>query len=189
MDADEAIEDTVVLVDEQDRPVGVSAKMAAHEGNGALHRAISVFLFDGRGRLLLQQRASAKHHFRGLWANTCCTHPRPGEGAVEAGERRLFEEMGIQASLRAIGTFVYRAVDPATGLVEHELDHVLVGRADADPRPDPEEVADWAWVDPASLAAQLRVDDAGYVPWLAPALAVFPGRALGSPGHSPSPPR
>jgi isopentenyl-diphosphate delta-isomerase len=160
----------VVLVDASDRAVGSVEKLAAHRPPGVLHRALSVFLLDGDGQILLQQRAADKHHFRGLWSNTTCTHPRPGEDLLAAGRRRLEEEMGITAELSSAGSFVYRAADPATDLVEHELDHVLVGRYDGEPAPDPSEVQDWAWM----AAADLRGDLAGapdrYTPWLAAAL-------------------
>lgn len=164
------VEERVVLVDERDRVIGESGKMAAHQGDGMLHRAISVFLYDDAGRLLLQRRAMTKHHFRGLWGNTCCSHPRPGEGTIEAGERRLWEEMGIRVPLREAGVFTYRAVDPESGLTEHEIDHVLVGSFAGEPNPNPAEVDDWAWVDPRVLADRLREGTQGYVPWLAPAI-------------------
>lgn len=164
----------VVLVDENDTPVGEMEKLAVHSGAGHLHRAISVFVFGSDGRLLLQRRARSKHHFRGLWANTACSHPRPGESVVEAGERRLSEEMGLPVRLREVGSFVYRAVDPDSGLVEHEFDHVLVGVSDEDPRPDLREADAWDRVDPVELAARLAVDEAGFVPWLRPAFAAVP---------------
>lgn len=168
------MEDRVVLVDEDDRVIGESGKTAAHEGDGRLHRAISVFLFDDAGRVLLQRRAATKHHFRGLWANTCCSHPRPGETVLDAGERRLVEEMGIRASLSEVGVFTYKATDAESGLVEHEVDHVLAGSYSGEPSPDPEEVDDWAWVDARTLGERLREGGSGYVPWLAPAIELFP---------------
>ena len=164
----------VVLVDESDEPIGEMEKMAAHTGDGHLHRAISVLVFGTDGRLLLQRRARSKHHFRGLWANTACSHPRLGEAVVEAGERRLREEMGLSAPLGSHGTFIYRAVDPRTGLVEHELDHVLVGVTDAEPVLDVSEADAWDRVDPVALLTRLRRSEAGYAPWLRPALEVVP---------------
>lgn len=164
----------VILVDEDDSQTGTAEKLAAHEAPGLLHRAVSVFLFDSTGRLLLQRRSSQKHHFRGLWGNTACSHPRPGEGNVAAGERRLLEEMGIQAKLSDVGSFIYRAGDSDSGLVEHELDHVLVGVNDDDPRMDLREADAFDRVDPAALRDRLHDNQGGFAPWLLPALEAFP---------------
>jgi isopentenyl-diphosphate delta-isomerase type 1 len=155
----------VVLVDENDTEVGVSEKLAAHLDGGRLHRAFSVFLFDGRGRVLLQRRAAGKYHFGGLWTNACCSHPRPGEEIIAAGRRRLREELGIEAGLERVASFVYRASDEASGLTEHEFDHVLVGRFDGEPEPDPAEVDSWRWVDPQALQAELRANPERFTPW------------------------
>src|SRR5690606_36456296 len=117
-------EEYVMLVDEQDHVVGTMEKIEAHR-LGRLHRAISVFVFDGEQRLLLQQRALHKYHSPGLWTNTCCTHPRPGETALAAANRRLGEEMGLKGDLAFAFTFRYR--EPFdNGLIEHELDHVFI---------------------------------------------------------------
>lgn len=159
----------VVLVDELDRELGTAEKIEAHRDGGRLHRAFSVFLFDGEGRLLLQRRAAGKYHFGGLWTNTCCSHPRPGELPVDAGRRRLGEEMGIDAELHAAGTFVYEAHDPSSGLTERELDHVLVGRFDGSPSPNPDEVCDWRWISLNDLDAELRAMPDEFTPWFRPA--------------------
>jgi isopentenyl-diphosphate Delta-isomerase len=135
------LDDLVVLVDGVDREVGVASKRDAHGAPGLLHRAVSACLFDRRGRVLLQRRALSKYHFAGQWSNACCTHPRPGESAHDAIERRVREELGVRARrLHLAGSFVYRAADPSSALVEHELDHVFVGRVDEVPAPDPREV-------------------------------------------------
>ena len=155
----------VVLVDERDRRAGVASKLAAHEGGGRLHRAFSVFVFDSAGRLLLQRRAAGKYHFGGLWTNTCCGHPRPGEDVMEAASRRLWEEMGIAPELARATSFVYEAFDPASGLTEREYDHVFRGRYDGEPTPDPEEADGWTWVDPEELAADLSENPDEYTPW------------------------
>lgn len=166
----------VVLVDSDDAEIGVAEKMAAHVAPGRRHRAVSVVVVDAAGRVLLQRRASTKHHFAGRWSNTCCTHPRPNETPEAAGERRLREEMGINAGLTERGTFEYRAEDPVSGLVEHEIDHVLLGRCDHDPTPEPVEVDDWEWVTPGALAEALTSDPDRYTPWLAPVLELaLPG--------------
>lgn len=155
----------LVLVDERDRALGTCEKLAAHQGGGALHRAFSVFLFDAGGRMLLQQRAAGKYHFGGLWTNACCSHPRPGEAVADAARRRVREELGVDVDVTPAFAFVYRAHDPATGLTEHEYDHVFLGRFDGRANPDPAEVADVRWVDPRELLADLRARPERYTPW------------------------
>lgn len=137
-------EERVVLVDEHDRALGSAGKLEAHL-SGDLHRAVSVLLFNGRGEILLQRRAAEKYHSAGLWSNTCCGHPRPGEGTEAAARRRLQEEMGIDCPITRAFGFRYRAA-LGDGLSEHEYDHVFIGRFDGDPNPDPAEVGDWRWV-------------------------------------------
>jgi isopentenyl-diphosphate delta-isomerase len=163
-----AEQEQVVLVDDEDRPVGAAAKLVAHR-TGARHRAVSVFLFDGRGRLLLQRRAAGKYHSAGRWANTCCGHPRPGEPVLNAASRRLRDEMGIECRLERVGAFTYRA-DVGDGLVEHEIDHLFVGRHDGDPRPDHGEVDAWRWQSPDDLERDLLANPDVYAAWLRPAL-------------------
>ena len=166
----------VVLLDDDGRETGTMAKLAAHRGDGRLHRAFSVFLVDRSGRLLLQRRASTKHHFQDLWSNACCSHPRPGEPVPAAGARRLRDELGVEllpADLAEVGSFTYRARDERSGLVEHEHDHVLLGRFDGDPRPDPDEVGDWRWIEPGRLRRELATDPGRFTPWLSPALDVL----------------
>lgn len=162
--------DGIILVDAGDRDVGTATKLDAHR-TGALHRAFSVFVFDAQGSLLLQQRARSKYHSGGLWTNTCCGHPRPGEATAAAAERRLREEMGIACPLREAGWFVYRA-DVGGGLVEHELDHVLVGTSNREPRPDSAEVAGWRRVPVADLRMELVRRPAGFTAWFPRALEV-----------------
>ena len=131
----------VELVDEQGRALGTMPKLAAHAAPGHLHRAISVFLLDEGGRLLLQRRAAGKYHSGGLWSNTCCSHPAPGEAPLAAGVRRVGEELGVAtAGLAEAGTVIYRVTDRVSGLVEHEYNHLLVGHAVGIPDPDPAEV-------------------------------------------------
>ncbi len=135
--------ENVILVDEQDQAVGTMEKMEAHR-QGLLHRAFSVFMFDGEKRLLLQQRALHKYHSAGLWTNTCCSHPRPDEATVTAAIRRLEEEMGLQAAPAPAFTFRYRA-PVGGGLIEHEIDHVFVAYSNQDPILNPDEAADFRW--------------------------------------------
>lgn len=142
---------TVVLVDPDGTETGTADKLGAHRAPGALHLAFSVFLYRPDGRLLLQQRAPGKYHFPGVWANACCSHPLPGEDLVASAERRVAEELGLRCALRAVGRFSYRAECPESGLVEHELDHVLIGVVGEDPRPNADEVADWRWVEVGAL--------------------------------------
>jgi isopentenyl-diphosphate delta-isomerase len=156
-------EENVVLVNERDEMIGVENKTRAHL-LGALHRAFSVFILDADGQLLLQKRARTKYHSRGLWSNTCCGHPRPGETVEQASRRRLWEEMGLHSELRKLFDFIYRTnVDE--GLVEYEYDHVLIGWFDGTPKPDPDEIAEWKWVDLKTLSADIRVHPELYTYW------------------------
>ncbi len=163
-------EDLVVLVDADDRELGTMEKQAAHLNGGALHRAFSVFVVDDACRLMLQKRASDKYHFGGLWTNTCCSHPRPGETAIDAARRRLREEMGIDAPLQACGTFVYEAHDESSGLTERELDHVFVARYSGEPTLNANEAEDWRWVELSELQESLEREPHRYTPWLPLAL-------------------
>ena len=154
----------LILVDAFDRELGVGEKMQVHRA-GALHRAFSVFVFDGRGHLLMQKRAADKYHSAGLWSNTACGHPRPGEATREAARRRLHEEMGFDCELREAFEFLYRAeLDGA--LVEHEYDHVFVGTYEGDPVPDPSEVEAWRWVSMGELLRGLSEEPHLYSRWL-----------------------
>ncbi|MGV3761530.1 isopentenyl-diphosphate Delta-isomerase [Parapedobacter sp.] len=157
------MEERVILVDSQDSETGAMEKLAAHR-EGLLHRAISVFIFDGQGRLLLHQRATHKYHSANLWTNTCCSHPRPGENASDAAHRRLREEMGMEADLSFAFTFQYRAVFD-NGLTEHELDHVFVGRSNDLPSPNPAEVANYRWLSQPDIEHDIRLHPETYTEW------------------------
>jgi isopentenyl-diphosphate delta-isomerase len=157
------MEERVVLVDENDAEVGTLEKQRAHL-EGRLHRALSVFVLNSRGEMLLQRRASGKYHSGGLWTNTCCSHPRPGEAVDEAARRRLREEMGIDVDLTPLFEFTYRA-DVGEGLVEHEYDHVFAGHYDGEPVPSVDEVDGWRWVPVAEVARQVREDPDAFTPW------------------------
>ncbi len=137
-------EELVILVDKNNTPLGLMPKMEAHE-KALLHRAFSVFIFNDKKELMLQQRASHKYHSPLLWTNTCCSHKREGETKIEAGERRLFEEMGFRVSLKEVFSFIYKAPFD-NGLTEHELDFVLVGYYNDEPIINPEEVSSWKWM-------------------------------------------
>ena len=160
----------VILVDQADRPVGRMEKQEAHR-KGLLHRAFSVFLLDG-SKLLIQRRALDKYHCGGLWSNTCCSHPAPGEPVLSAAERRLDEELGIKnARLRELDTFLYRAAFP-NGLAEHGLDHVLLGEYSGPVQPDPMEIAQVRWIDLEELQRDLQAFPQWYTPWFPPALTL-----------------
>jgi isopentenyl-diphosphate delta-isomerase len=159
--------DEIVCVDPSDRQIGVAGKLDAHRPPGRLHRAFSVMLVADDGRLLLQRRAAAKYHFAGLWANSCCGHPRPGEVTAEAAARRTAEELGVHPTdLEARGTFVYTADDAASGLCERELDHVFTARLTTAPNPNPSEVSEVRLVTPADLRAELAETPTAFAPWL-----------------------
>ncbi|MBH5337813.1 isopentenyl-diphosphate Delta-isomerase [Streptomyces pactum] len=144
------------LVDEDGNTIGTAEKLSAHRAPGRLHRAFSVFLFDSAGRLLLQRRALGKYHSPGVWSNTCCGHPYPGEPPFAAAARRTGEELGLgPVLLREAGRVRYNHPDPASGLVEQEYNHLFAGLVEAVPRPDPEEIAQTAFVTPAELDALL----------------------------------
>jgi isopentenyl-diphosphate delta-isomerase len=167
----------VVLVDEQDRQIGVREKQRAHV-DGALHRAISVFVFDSTGaKMLLQQRAFDKYHSGGLWSNACCSHPAPDEPAIDAAHRRLVEELGFDCSLDFAFSFVYRA-EVGASLVEHEFDHVFIGRCDAAVVPHPGEIAAVEWVDVREVMRDIVERPARYSPWFAIAIGEMRSRAL-----------
>ena len=136
-------EEHVILVDENDRAIGLMPKLEAHE-KAVLHRAFSVFILNAKGELLLQQRAAHKYHSPLLWTNTCCSHQRQGEQSIEAGMRRLREEMGFEVPLKELFSFIYKAPFD-NGLTEHEFDHVLIGYSDELPVINPEEVADYQY--------------------------------------------
>ena len=159
-----AMEEQVLLVNERDEAVGTMGKLEAHQV-GALHRAFSVFLFDERGRLLVQKRAAGKYHSAGLWTNTCCSHPRPHETLVDAARRRLKEEMGIDAPVEHRFSFLYKA-SFENGLHEHELDHVLFGSWSGPAEPHPDEAEDWKYMRLEELDADLRDHPERYTVWL-----------------------
>lgn len=158
------MEEQVILVDADDREVGVGEKMATHRA-GALHRAFSVIIFNRAGEMLLQQRAVTKYHSGGLWSNTCCGHPRPGEATAAAARRRLGEELGLDCPLEEAFAFRYRT-PLADGLSENEYDHVLIGHCDGlTPQPAPEEVGAWRWMSMAALRADIAARPEQYTYW------------------------
>lgn len=155
--------DQVILVDKNDRALGTMPKLEAHR-RGCRHRAISVIVRDNCGRLLLHQRAAGKYHSAGLWTNTCCSHPRLDEGAIDAASRRLAEEMGIVTLLRPLFTMRYRAL-LSNRLIEHEFVHVFGGISDEAPRPSTSEVASWRWMSWDDVQRDIHLRPQTYTVW------------------------
>lgn len=153
----------VILVDGQDKETGTMEKLQAHL-DGRLHRAVSVFLFNSKGELLLQQRARSKYHSANLWTNTCCSHPRPGESVYDAANRRLYEEMGMACELKEVFRFIYKAhLD--NNLTEYEFDHVFVGTSDNVPDPDNSEVAAWRYISIDVLITEITDHPERFTEW------------------------
>ena len=156
-------EELVILVDENDNQIGLMPKMEAHE-KAVLHRAFSVFVFNSKNELMLQQRALHKYHSPGLWTNTCCSHQREGECNVEAGMRRLQEEMGFSVALEETISFIYKAPFD-NGLTEHELDHILIGHSEEAPVINEDEVAAWKWMDLEDVKMDINEKPELYTEW------------------------
>ncbi len=156
-------EEKVVLVDEDDNQIGLMPKMEAHL-KGKLHRAFSIIIFNSDRKILLQKRASTKYHTPNLWSNTCCSHQREGEDNINAGKRRLNEEMGFVTNLYNFSSFIYR-VEFSNGLIEHENDHIMLGVFDGNPKPNPNEVDEWKWIDIDILAEDMQINPDHYTAW------------------------
>lgn len=156
-------EENVILVNEDDEPIGLMPKMEAHE-KAVLHRAFSVFIMNNKGETMLQQRAKDKYHSPLLWTNTCCSHQREGETNIEAGKRRLQEEMGFKTELKELLSFIYKAPFD-NGLTEHELDHVMIGYYDENPIVNPSEVEDWKWMYPSDIKTDISKNPDDYTAW------------------------
>jgi len=156
-------EELVILVDQEDNKIGLMPKMEAHE-KALLHRAFSVFVFNKNRELMLQQRAFHKYHSPGLWTNTCCSHQRDGESNIEAGTRRLQEEMGFTVQLKETTSFIYKAPFD-NGLTEHELDHILVGEYEDEPIINEDEVASWKWMPLKDVKQDIHLHPERYTEW------------------------
>jgi isopentenyl-diphosphate delta-isomerase len=168
--------DQVILVDENDRDIGVADKLQAHRSR-QLHRAFSIFIFNDKGQLLLQKRARQKYHSGGLWTNTCCSHPAPGAELLQEAQRKLQQEMGFACDLKHALSFIYTA-ELDNGLYENELDHIFVGTYNGQPRVNPAEVEDWQWVDWSELKKELQAHPERYTYWLGPAMERLEERPL-----------
>jgi len=156
-------EEQVVLVNENNEQIGLMPKLEAHE-KAVLHRAFSVFIFNDKGQLMLQQRAHHKYHSPGLWTNTCCSHQRDGESNIEAGVRRLEEEMGFTTTLKEVGSFIYKAPFD-NGLTEHEYDHILTGYYNDKPIINKEEVEDYKWMQLEDVKVDIALRPELYTEW------------------------
>ena len=157
------VEEQVILVNEYDEQIGLMPKMEAHE-KAVLHRAFSVFVFNTKNELMLQQRAAHKYHSPLLWTNTCCSHQRDGESNIEAGTRRLKEEMGFTTDLKETTSFIYKAPFD-NGLTEHELDHIMLGYYENEPIINKQEVEDWKWMPLEDVKHDINVHPEQYTAW------------------------
>ena len=157
------MKEMVILVDKNDNQLGLMEKIEAHE-KAVLHRAFSVFILNDNNELLLQRRALSKYHSPGLWTNTCCSHPRDGESVINAGIRRLREEMGFETEINNLFSFIYKA-EFDNGLTEHELDHVLLGRYNKAPLINKLEVSDWKWTNIEFLKKDVVINSDLYTVW------------------------
>ena len=165
------VEKKVVLVDKSGNQIGLMPKLEAHQ-KGILHRAFSIFIFNSENQILLQKRSSNKYHFGGLWTNTCCSHPRDGENIIDAGKRRLYEEMGIKTELKKEFEFTYKEV-LGNGLTEHEFDHVLIGNFNGNPILNKDEVEDWKWMSLEEIEKNINENKDDYTVWFVIAFNYF----------------
>jgi isopentenyl-diphosphate delta-isomerase len=157
----------VILVNkETDEAIGIEEKMKAHDKeNGKWHRAISVFIFNDKGETMMQQRDREKYHSGEKWSNTCCSHPMPGESVIDSAHRRLVEEMGFDCEMHEAFVFPYEA-DVGSGLREREYDHIIFGRYNGTPKPDPKEVQDWKWIGLEELRSEIGKKPEEFTAWL-----------------------
>lgn len=157
----------VILVNKKDNKTGKGEKLQVHR-QGKLHRAFSVFIFNSKGEMLLQQRVKSKYHSGGLWSNACCSHPKPGEKTRTAAKKRLKEEMGFTCELKKIFSFIYKAKLGA--LTEYEFDHIFLGRFDGEPKPNKKEVRSWKWINLRQLKRDIKKNPEKYTFWFKRAL-------------------
>lgn len=157
------MEEKVILVNENDVPIGLMNKLEAHQ-KAVLHRAFSVFILNNKNEIMLQQRAESKYHSPLLWTNTCCSHQREGETNIEAGSRRLMEEMGFEVNLKELFHFIYKAPFD-NGLTEHELDHVMIGYFDGNPNINKDEVENWKWMKIEDIKKDMLINPDIYTIW------------------------
>ena len=152
----------VILVNKKDEEIGLEDKLKVHRED-KLHRCFSIFIFNSKGELLIQQRAKSKYHSPLLWSNTCCSHPRPNEKLTKAAKRRLKEEMGIGCDLKEIFSFIYKV--KVGDLIEHEFDHIFLGKFNGKPISNPNEVKNWQWISIKELKKDIEKNPKKYTPW------------------------
>ena len=157
------MKEEIILVDKNDQEIGSGEKMKVYQ-DGKLHRCFSIFVFNSKNEMLLQERAKTKYHCGGLWTNTCCSHPRRGELLEEATHRRLQEEMGFDCELKEIGSFIYKAKFN-NGLTEHEYDHVFTGEFDGEPKLNLEEADDYKWIGLEELKKEIKKNPESFTVW------------------------
>jgi isopentenyl-diphosphate delta-isomerase len=157
----------VILVDENDNPIGTEEKLKAHI-DSKLHRAFSIFIFNSKGELMIQKRADNKYHCGGLWTNTCCSHPRVGQALKEDAQERLNEEMGFKCEIHEVFSMPYKAKVPSKKgeLTEYEYDHVFIGIFDGSANINPEEAQDWKWINTDELKIDIEKNPDKYTPWI-----------------------
>ena len=155
--------DEVIIVNKKDRQIGTMEKVEAHR-QGLLHRAFSIFIFNSKNEMLLQKRAINKYHSGGLWTNTCCSHPKPGEDMDAAANRRLMEEMNINCSIKKVFSFIYKK-EVDNYLIEHEFDHVYLGKFDGVPEPNHKEVLQWKFTEWSTLKLDVKQNPGHYTEW------------------------
>lgn len=166
------MEDDLILVDKNDTPIGTMPKLLAHQ-LGRLHRAFSIFIFNDHGELLIQQRALHKYHSAGQWANSCCSHPKPGEETQKAAQRRLLEELGFTTELEHVGALMYHA-PVSGGLTENEYDHLFIGSYNQNITPNTEEVIATRWINLEQLTKEIKMRPDNFTPWLKKILMKHP---------------
>jgi isopentenyl-diphosphate Delta-isomerase len=159
------MEQKVILVDEQDKQIGLEYKMDAHRNGGRLHRAISVYILNSEGKIMLQRRAEGKYHSGFLWSNACCTNCYEGETVTESAHRSLKNEMGFDCDIEEVFATIYKA-DVGNGLTEHEYLHIFFGIYDQNPKLNPDEASDWKWVSLNELVSDIKENGANYSSWL-----------------------
>ena len=160
----------VVLVNKKDEEIGIEEKLKVHR-EGKLHRSFSILIFNSKGQLLIQQRTKFKHHSPLLWSNTCCSHPRPKEDLKEAAKRRLKEEMGIECDLKKVFSFIYKA--KSGNFIEHEFDHVFIGKFDGNPKPNKKEVQNFRWINLEELKKDIKENPKKYTFWFRKILKIY----------------
>lgn len=158
------IEEKVVLINKEDKVLGLMGKQEAHE-KGVLHRAISIILFNKKGEILLQQRADSKYHWAGIWSNAVCTHPRENETYIAAANRRVYEELGVSTVLKPVFYFIYKATDVESGLTEHELDHVFIGNYEGEIPFNTNEVKAVRWISKTALDNEMEENPERFSFW------------------------